>query len=43
MHQAVSAGYLGLGVDTRSTLKQEVDHLGVAVVTSHDERRVTQL
>lgn len=39
----VAVRYLGLGIDTGSTLKQEVDHLGVAVVTSYNERRVTQL
>lgn len=28
--------YLGLGVDTGSALKQEVDHLGVTVVTCYN-------
>ena len=35
--------YLGLGVDLCLVLKQEVDHLDVAIVTGHVKRSVTQL
>lgn len=35
--------YLGLGVDLGLTLQQEVDHLHVAIVTSHMEGAVSQL
>lgn len=35
--------YLGLGIDTGSILKQEVNHLGITIVTGYDERSVSQL
>lgn len=35
--------YLGLSVELRLILQQEVDHLHVAIVTGHMERSVSQL
>lgn len=35
--------HLGLAIDVGSLLQQEVHHLGVSIVTCHDERSVSQL
>lgn len=35
--------YLCFGVDTGSTFQQKINHLGVSIMTRHDQRSVSQL